>query len=89
MLTVAVLEQPQGPCLCWSSAPLSQGLTGTLSPGNGKGVWASRNRPDGGSLPCSNETSASADVEMASGVGSALLEVADAPGAGRGEQDDE
>lgn len=32
--------------------------------------------------PCSNETSALADVEMASAVASPLLEVADAPGAG-------
>lgn len=42
-----------------------------------------------GAAPCSNDNSASADVEMASGVGSALLEVADAPGAGTGVQDGE
>lgn len=45
-----------------------------------------------GEAPCSNEPSASADVGMAPGVGSSLLEVADAPGstlAGRGAQDDE
>lgn len=46
-----------------------------------------------GEAPCSDETSASADVGMASGVGSPLLEVADAPGstlAGRRRvQDDE
>lgn len=65
------------------------GLAGTLCPhGAGKGT---QDRPMGGA-PCSNEPSASADVGMASGVGSPLLEVADAPGstlAGRGAQDDE
>lgn len=65
-------------------------LAGTPCPHRtGKGMWASRDRAEG-EAPCSNETSAG--VGMASGAGSPLPEVVDAPGstlAGKRVQDDE
>lgn len=82
---------PMEPCPCWTHSPVrgSAWLGHRVPTELGRACGASRDRAEGEARG-SNETSAG--VGMASGAGSPLLEVVDAPGsalAGRRVQDDE